>query len=99
LINNNNKVKVNIIEFNCFCFISQGIYKGEDFGDPRRETHSVLVVGYGILDGEDFWLIKNSHGPDWGMSGYGRILRNSGLRYGICGILKKPAYPVIKSII
>ncbi|KAK2432395.1 aleurain protease [Trifolium repens] len=40
----------------------EGIYKGEDFGDPRRETHSVLVVGYGTLDGEDFWLIKNSHG-------------------------------------
>ena len=37
-----------------------------------RRNHAVLLVGYG----EDFWLIKNSWGSDWGDQGYMKISRN-----------------------
>jgi hypothetical protein len=49
-MNKNSKIKINLIEFNCFCFcfITQGVYKGEDGG--RCIPHSVLVVRYGTLD-------------------------------------------------
>lgn len=32
--------------------------------------HAVLAVGFGVLDGEPYWLIKNSWSTYWGNDGY-----------------------------
>ena len=49
-------------------------------------THYVLAVGYGIEDGQDYYILKNSWGADWGEKGYLRIGYTSVDGPGICGI-------------
>jgi C1A family cysteine protease len=60
--------------------------------------HGVLAVGYGTLGNEDYWIVKNSWGADWGMNGY--ILLGRGPQYGSsgqCGIQMDPSYPIFKN--
>lgn len=61
-------------------------------------NHVVIAVGYGTLDGQDYYLVKNSWGADWGDEGY--ILLGRGSKFGKtgqCGILMDPSYPVVES--
>lgn len=77
-----------------FRFYKTGIYSDNDCGDNL--DHGVLIVGYGkdrFLD-IDYWIVKNSWGPDWGENGYIRILRNyKDSPSGMCGIAIQPSFP------
>lgn len=71
------------------------LYKSGVYYDPactQTVNHAVLVVGYGNLNGKDYWLVKNSWGLNFGEKGYIRIARNSGNH---CGIANYPSYPEI----
>ncbi|PSS04844.1 Oryzain alpha chain like [Actinidia chinensis var. chinensis] len=80
-----------------FQLYTGGIYDGDCSDDPDDIDHAVLVVGYGAESGEEYWIIKNSWGTDWGMEGYAYIKRNTSKDYGVCAINAMASYPTKES--
>ncbi|KAI2805444.1 hypothetical protein BLOT_004441 [Blomia tropicalis] len=74
-----------------FSFYSHGVYY-----DPKCSSenldHSVLAVGYGELNGEKYWLIKNSWSTYWGNDGY--VLINQ--KGNDCGVLTDATFPIVE---
>merc|ERR1712224_539729 len=60
-------------------------------GCGQHLDHAVLAVGYGTEEGNDYWLVKNSWGTSWGMSGYIKI----GSATNQCGVLNQAGYPSV----
>jgi C1A family cysteine protease len=77
-----------------FQLYKSGVFTGEC---GTKLDHGVLVVGYGKQNGEDYYLVKNSWGEEWGSKGY--ILLGRGKKYnngdGQCGMLLSGSYPVL----
>nr|UEP64291.1 teratocyte glycosyl hydrolase [Cotesia flavipes] len=59
--------------------------------DPTVLNHEVSLVGYGEQDGDTYWILKNSWGPEWGIDGYMHI----SARDNTCGVATEPTYAVI----
>lgn len=57
--------------------------------------HAVVAVGYGTLNGQPYWKVRNSWGTTWGMDGYILLARNVTQQGGQCGILMEANYPVV----
>jgi C1A family cysteine protease len=59
--------------------------------------HGVLVVGYGTMDSEDYYKVKNSWASTWGADGYIYLGRGSSYNNGDgqCGVLLEASYPVL----
>ena len=76
-----------------FQLYSSGIFNYKKCGNNL--DHGVLVVGYGTENNQDYWIIKNSWGSNWGENGYIRIARNTNLDGGLCGISLEPSIPFI----
>jgi xylem cysteine proteinase len=74
-----------------FQFYKSGVFSGTC---GTKLDHGVLAVGYGTVEGTDYWKIKNSWGGDWGDSGYILIKRTGGKTKGQCGIAMQPSYPI-----
>jgi cathepsin L len=53
-------------------------------------NHGVLVVGYGTDNDEDYWLVKNSWGTNWGEDGYVKMARNNN---NMCSIASDATVP------
>lgn len=72
-----------------FSFYSHGVYYDKNCGNKLDNLdHAVLAVGYGTMNGEPYWLIKNSWSTYWGNDGY--ILMSA--RNNNCGVMTTPTY-------
>jgi C1A family cysteine protease len=76
-----------------FQYYSSGVLTGTC---GTNLDHGVLVVGYGVDNGQSYWKVKNSWGTDWGMEGYVLICKDCPANgdQGECGIYDDPSYPI-----
>jgi len=56
---------------------SSGVFDDSTLTDHFDLNHAVVLEGYGTDEetGEDYWLVRNSWGPQWGENGYIRLKR------------------------
>ena len=60
-------------------------------GCGTQLDHAVLAVGYGVENGQEYWLVKNSWSTWWGEDGYIKLAITDGA--GTCGVQMAPYYP------
>lgn len=76
-----------------FVFYANGVYYEPSCGNkPEDLDHAVLAVGYGKLDGKDYWLVKNSWSTHWGNDGY--VLMSQ--KDNNCGVATDATYVELK---
>jgi C1A family cysteine protease len=62
-----------------------------DDGCGSQIDHGVLAVGFGTMDGKNYWKVKNSWGDQWGSDGFVYLARGK----QICGIGTNASYPLV----
>lgn len=68
-------------------------YRGGIYNNPQCSTkinHAALLVGYGVQNGQPYWIIKNNWGSSWGENGFMKLARG----YNRCGIVSWSSYYV-----
>ena len=77
---------------------STKIWTSEELGCSTygQIDHAVLLVGYGAIDGVEYWLIKNSWGSNWGDAGYVKLAMKTpsggNYSYGACSTRRQSTY-------
>jgi len=73
--------------------ISFQLYTSGIYNEPKcsstRLDHAVIAVGYGSGSDGDYWIVRNSWGPSWGIQGYIYMAKGSNQ----CGVATRTAYP------
>lgn len=77
-----------------FQFYKSGVFPATSCGSQL--DHGVLVVGYGSLDNDKYWIVKNSWGATWGLDGFILLEKDlTGSSDGTCGVASQPSQPSI----
>ena len=75
-----------------FSFYANGVYYEPACGNtPDDLDHQVLAVGYGTMNSKDYYIVKNSWSPLWGMDGYVLMSRKD----NNCGVATDASYGII----
>ena len=75
-----------------FMHYKSGIYSTKDCNNTSQDVnHAVLGVGFGQINGTDYWLVKNSWGTTWGDEGYFKIERG----VNMCGLSDCVSWPLV----
>merc|ERR1711916_276787 len=79
-----------------FQFYKSGVFPTSECG--TNLDHGVLVVGYGQLEGKNYWTVKNSWGATWGLDGFILLAKDVGdsNSAGTCGVASQPSQPTTK---
>lgn len=76
-----------------FLFYASGVFYDPQCGNtPDALDHAVLAVGYGTLNGDDYWLVKNSWSTYWGNDGYVLMSRKD----NNCGVATAATYVMVE---
>ncbi|KAK8899396.1 hypothetical protein M9Y10_001712 [Tritrichomonas musculus] len=65
-----------------FQLYTTGIYD-EPSCQPHNLDHAVGLVGFGVEDGTQYWIVRNSWGTSWGEKGYIRMVRGKNNQCGV----------------
>uniref|UniRef100_A0A6B2LAF8 Peptidase C1A papain C-terminal domain-containing protein n=1 Tax=Arcella intermedia TaxID=1963864 RepID=A0A6B2LAF8_9EUKA len=71
----NGPVEVAFTVYEDFVTYKSGVYKhttGAELGG-----HAVKMMGWGVENGQKYWLVANSWNPHWGLNGFFKILRGT----------------------
>jgi len=74
-----------------FMVYDSGIYDGDCTADVN---HGMTAVGFGVDNGTEYVLIRNSWGTWWGESGYVRVILDQVQNGGKCEVYSWPSYPI-----
>jgi C1A family cysteine protease len=73
-----------------FQFYHSGVLNDASCG--TNLDHGVLLTGFGVDAGKNYWLVKNSWGVSWGAAGFIKIARGVASR-NQCGLTEAASYP------
>jgi len=59
-----------------------------------NDNHAVLLVGYGVLNGVQYWLVRNSWGAGWGSNGHIKVGINEANNFS-CFVDNEAVLPIV----
>lgn len=70
------------------------MFRGGVIGNPKRNSrpdHAITLIGWGMSHKQrEYFIVKNSWGPDWGVDGFGLV------EFGARGICESVSFPIVK---
>lgn len=66
----NGSVQASFKLFDDFFAYKTGLYISTQKFDIYTPEHAIRIVGWGIENGVEYWMIANSFGEGWGLNGY-----------------------------
>jgi cathepsin B len=69
----NGPVEAAFTVYSDFMSYKSGVYKHTS--GSVEGGHAVKILGWGVENGEDYWIVANSWSNAWGMNGYFYILK------------------------